>query len=50
MWVKVISLDTTRPMLSLSMDGGPNMFRGIVRELIAAEALTDGAADLARAG
>jgi len=25
------------PILSLGMDGGPNLFRGIVRDLIAAE-------------
>ena len=34
---KVIALDPSRQMLSLAMDGGPNLFRGIVRELIAAE-------------
>jgi vanillate O-demethylase monooxygenase subunit len=40
---KVIDQDPTRPMLSLSMDGGPNLFRGMVRELIAAETSTPGA-------
>ena len=47
---KVIGLDPSRQMLSLSMDGGPNLFRGIVRELIAAETSQSGAADVARAG
>jgi vanillate O-demethylase monooxygenase subunit len=47
---KVISLDPSRPMLSLAMDGGPNLFRGIVRELMAAETSTTGGAETARAG
>jgi phenylpropionate dioxygenase-like ring-hydroxylating dioxygenase large terminal subunit len=33
----VISLDPSCPMLPLAMDGGPNLFRAIVRDLIAAE-------------
>jgi len=45
----VISLDPSRPMLSLSMDAGPNLFRGIVRELMAAETSTAGGAEMARA-
>jgi hypothetical protein len=32
------------------MDGGPNLFRGIVRDLIAAETSTTGGAEAARAG
>ena len=44
---KVISLDLSRQMLSLAMDGGPNLFRGIVRELMAAETQI---ASAARAG
>jgi phenylpropionate dioxygenase-like ring-hydroxylating dioxygenase large terminal subunit len=44
---KVISLDPSRPMLSLSMDAGPNLFRGIVQNLIDAETAT---MDIARAG
>jgi vanillate O-demethylase monooxygenase subunit len=47
---KVIAQDAGRPMLPLSMDGGPTMFRGIVRELIAAETSTAGGAKAARAG
>jgi vanillate O-demethylase monooxygenase subunit len=47
---KVITLDLSRPMLSLAMDGGPNLFRGIMRELMAAETSTTGAAETARAG
>jgi phenylpropionate dioxygenase-like ring-hydroxylating dioxygenase large terminal subunit len=35
---KVIALDPDRPMLSMSFDAGPNLFRGIVRQLLAAEA------------
>jgi phenylpropionate dioxygenase-like ring-hydroxylating dioxygenase large terminal subunit len=46
----IINQDPARPMLSLSMDGGPNLFRGIVRELIAAENATTGGAETARAG
>jgi Vanillate O-demethylase oxygenase C-terminal domain len=45
---KVISLDPTRPMLSMSMDAGPNLFRGIVQSLIDAEAAAT--TDMARAG
>jgi phenylpropionate dioxygenase-like ring-hydroxylating dioxygenase large terminal subunit len=47
---KVIDQDPARQMLSLAMDGGPNLFRGIVRELIAAETTTSGAVEAARAG
>jgi hypothetical protein len=32
------------------MDGGPNLFRAIVRELIAAETSVAGSAETARAG
>ncbi len=46
----VINQDRGRQMLSLSMDAGPSLFRGIVRELIAAETMTAGAAETARAG
>jgi hypothetical protein len=35
---KVIALDPDRPMLSMAFDAGPNLFRGIVRQLLAAEA------------
>lgn len=34
----VIALDPERPMLSMAFDAGPNLFRGIVRQLVAAEA------------
>ena len=47
---RVISLDPSRPMLPLSMDGGPALFRGMVRELIAAETSTTAGAEAARAG
>ena len=47
---KVICLDPTRQMLSLSMDGGPTLFRGIVQDLIAAEASIAGGVEVARAG
>lgn len=47
---KVIAQDPGRQMVSLSMDGGPTLFRGIVRELIAAETSTTGGAEAARAG
>ena len=40
----------SRPMLALAMDGGPNLFRGIVQELMAAETATAGGAETARAG
>jgi hypothetical protein len=36
---KVIALDPERPMLSMSFDADPNLFRGIVRQLLAAEAV-----------
>jgi hypothetical protein len=32
------ALDPNRPMLSMSVDAGLNLFRGIVRQLLAAEA------------
>jgi len=35
---KVIASDPARPMLSTSLDAGPNLFRGIVRRLIAVDA------------
>ena len=38
-----IALDPARPMPTLSMDGAPNLFRGIVRDLIAAETHRAGA-------
>jgi hypothetical protein len=46
----VIALDPARPMPPLSMDFGPNLFRGIMRDLIAAEASQPGGATVARAG
>jgi phenylpropionate dioxygenase-like ring-hydroxylating dioxygenase large terminal subunit len=47
---KVIDRDPARQMLSLAMDGGPNLFRGIVHELIAAESSLTGGVEAARAG
>ena len=47
---KVIALDPARPMPPLLMDGGPNLFRGTMRDLIAAEASQPGGATVARAG
>jgi vanillate O-demethylase monooxygenase subunit len=47
---KVIAQDPARQMLQLSMDGGPNLFRGIMRELMAAETSATGTAEAARAG
>lgn len=35
---KVGALDPDRPMLSMAFDAGPNLFRGTVRQLLAAEA------------
>jgi vanillate O-demethylase monooxygenase subunit len=35
---KVIDLDPDQPMMSLSSDAGPNLFRGIVKQLVDAEA------------
>jgi vanillate O-demethylase monooxygenase subunit len=46
----VINRDPERRMLSLSMDAGPNLFRGIMRELIATENATTAGAETARAG
>ena len=34
---KVIDLDPERQMMSLSFDAGPNLFRGIVQQLVEAE-------------
>jgi vanillate O-demethylase monooxygenase subunit len=34
---KVIDLDPTRQMMSLSFDAGPNLFRGIVQQLVEGE-------------
>jgi len=34
----IIALDPDRPMLSMSFDAGPNLFRGIIRRLVDAEA------------
>lgn len=46
----VIVLDPARPLPPLSMDFGPNLFRGIMRDLIAAEASQPGGATVARTG
>lgn len=37
------------PLLSLAKDGGPNRFRGIVRDPMTAETQTMGGAEAARA-
>jgi len=47
---RILALDPARQMLSLSMDGGPNLFRGIVQGLIAAEASAIAGVEVARTG
>ena len=44
------SLDPSRPLLMLTIAGGPSLFRGIARELMAAETSTTGGAETVRAG
>jgi phenylpropionate dioxygenase-like ring-hydroxylating dioxygenase large terminal subunit len=46
----VIAQDPARQMVHLSMDAGPNLFRGIMRELMLVESSTAGGAETARAG
>ena len=46
---RTIARDPDRQMLTLSMDGGPNLFRGIVRTMMAAETSWNNG-DAARAG